>query len=343
MNPVDGSYDAWEVETFLSRPDEPYPLAYTSRLLQKVRCTCIVPCNGSHAQYTFQLMIVDNFLVAFTVRHQVMTWSLRPRSCQAKGLSSPQNMQNWEIDLRSIRSPDSPLVRLPDQIIDLDSPFDNALSLFVIPSHWYLASPRLPLIFDVTHHPSDFEYPLPWRKATRFRLDLSQLLQGTSSQECSVGGLNDVSGVSLKVERVSRFRFPPCRLSFMENAQIPGWFSVGMSPLSDFETPGSMENYMTCIYEPGLGINDPLGASPVSIGIDNNLDSATNDSDEVGGDVVLENGNGDEPRNARLSMLFHGSLLCIGACVSGRVGHVFHGERGSGICILDQELLPCLR
>jgi len=95
---------------------------------------------------------------------------------------------------------------------------------------------------------------------------------------------------------------------------------------------------MTCIYEPGVGTENHPDTGSASIDMENNQGGAMDDSGEGEGGTMQRRGDGGEPKNAGLSVLFQESLLCIGACVSGRVGYVHDSARGSGICIIDQQL-----
>jgi len=224
---------------------------------------------------------------------------------------------------------------VPDQIVDLDSPSNNPYSLFVFPSPWYLASPRLPLIFDVTHHPHS-ESQTPSRQATRFRLDLLRPALRPCASESTQDGSMGGAAVSLRVERISRFRFPRCNLSFMEGAQIPGWFSVGLHRLSSFEPPGVVKEYMTCIYEPGLGMESGSVAGSLSI----DPEVAKDDLAEGGQSPSQETGDVDQLRDVRLSMILYGSLRGEEIRVWGRVPQAFHAQGrplGPTLCIFDQE------
>jgi len=265
-----------------------------------------------------------------------MAWTMRPLLRQAESKPSTVSHRCWRIDLTLIRSEEPALVTEPDYTLDLESPFDNAFSIPILPSQWYLASPsnRLPLIFDIAHHRPDLSQLEGWHEASRFRLNLSH----SASRERHNCDTSPGSAPALSVERVSRFRFPPCILSFTEQVHIPGWFSVGMSPPL---APGSMAYHMICIYEPGVGFEEADS--------DSRSEWRANSIDEevefgfggVAGGALVEAGTGTRTPSARLSMLYQGSTRGVGACVSGRAAHACSDLiLGYNVCVLDQDLFP---
>jgi len=284
------------------------------------------------------MVLIDGLLVAFTKRNQLLAWSMQPLSHQAE--SRPSNMFHrcWTIDLRLLHSRDSSLLRPAHHILDLYSPFEDTLSIPVLPSPWYLASPAttFPLVFDITHRPSDLARRRLWQDATRFRLTLSHAL----SQEDFMSNTATRGLPALSIERVSCFRFPRCLLAFPETAQIPGWFSVGAYQTDRPLPPGTVPYQLTCVYEPGVGVEGSdsylnSAAEPTEEGLDSDLSV-------VGGAVAVDSGMESGTRSARLSMLYQGSVCGVGMCVSGRAAHgvFYHKLQGCGTCVLDQELFP---
>ena len=268
-----------------------------------------------------------------------MAWRIRSLSRQAEARPSTASHQWWRVDLKLIRSTHSTLVRETDHTLDLYSPFDNAVSIPVLPSHWYLASSasHAPLIFDITHHVPELPEHEGTHETTRFRLHVSH----PPSQENLKSNTAAGRPRALSVERVSRFRFPPCRVTFEDQVQIPGWFSVALTPTARqfiSRAPGRLPCLLTCIYEPGLGTEVSKNESS-TVGTDEELENNRGMDGDID-PVKLEIGSGT--RGVRLSMLYQGSILGVGACISGRVAHGLtdHASRLSSVCVLNQELFP---
>lgn len=268
-----------------------------------------------------------------------MTWTIRPLSRIAQAMPSTPSCQRWRIDLTLIRSSDLTLVREADHVLDLYSPFEDAISTAVLPSQWYLASPahHLPLVFDIIHHIPTLDEVEGRQEATRFRLSLSHARsRGDLEHDTSLA-----SAPALSVEMVSRFHFPSGGLSFMDRPQIPGWFSVQISPRPEFESTGSSAPSMSFIYEPGVGVcgNDRcLNPKPTGEPID---EAGKVEFGVVAGVAPLEIETQRGTRSVDLSMLYQGSVLGVGVCVSGRVAYACpYPPGGAGVCVLDQPLFP---
>jgi len=238
-----------------------------------------------------------------------------------QGLSLPQGtpeVATIALDTRTIPLDSTP----PDYILRIPSPMkvdpaadgeregSSQLKL-ILPAPWYLQSPRLPLRFDVIHG-----------KHTE-----AEGLKGIRYQLVDMPGSDAPFGVQM----ISRFRFPQFRAS-LDASQIPGYFTVGASPLPKYENregrdPNERDHYTTFVYEP-----------PSEDGEDFKEDLSSLMAGKVDGGIDGEGEANAKFRPVRLSSLYKGSLLNINCCVSGICAYraLFHGAPDGpwGTCLV---------
>jgi len=141
------------------------------------------------------------------------------------------------------------------------------------PSIWHLSSPRFPLDFDVIRG----SYGQP-ATVIRFRLSSCHRI--------------DAGSPPFKLTLLSKFRFPYNEPG-TDGLQMPGFFTVGLSPPARYRHPNQSEGYYsaTYVYEPDLGESEGSGEGE------------------------------KEVRDMKLSLLYRGSHFGINSCVSGRVAY----------------------
>ena len=225
---------------------------------------------------------------------------VRPQSSfTVLGFSHTVTSPCWEIK----RLPIDPTV--PDWTLPIPSPIpvglagsfsDDTIPRLVIAAPWYLKESQLPLHFDLIHGS---------RVETERARGIRYKVVGSPGQD-----------PPLQVEIISMFEFPEFRVS-LEAAQVPGYFTIGASPLPHFESsegraPNERDHYRTFVYEPASEDGEVL------------MDTAGQERLDRDCDGPREGG---LFREVRLSSLYKGSLLNVNCCVSGICAYraLFHG------------------